>query len=56
MKTNILGRPGGSGVERLSLAQGMILGSQDQIPHQAPCMEPASPSACISLSLSFCLS
>ena len=30
----------------------MILESQDQVPHQAPCMEPASPSACVSAPLS----
>ena len=24
-------------------------GIQNQVPHQAPCMEPASPSACLSL-------
>ena len=46
------GRPGGSAVEHLSSAQGMILGSQGRVPHQAPCMEPASPSACVSDSLS----
>ena len=32
-------------VECLPLAQGMVLESHDQVPHQAPCMEPASPSA-----------
>ena len=50
------GRLGGSVVERLPLAQGVILESQDQVRHQASCMEPASPSACISASLSMCLS
>ena len=34
------------------LAQGVILGTQDQVPCQDPCMEPASPSACASASLS----
>ena len=29
----------------------MILGSRDQVPCRAPCMEPASPSACVSASL-----
>ena len=40
------------------LAQGTILESWDRIPLQAPCMEPASPSSCVSasLSLSLCLS
>ena len=50
----------------LRSAQGVILKPRDQVPHQAPGMEPASPSACVSaslsvsvclsLSLSFCLS
>ena len=35
-------------------AQGVILESQDRVPHRDPCTEPASPSACISASL--CLS
>ena len=39
---------GGSAVERLPSAQGVILETQDRVPHQAPCMEPASPSACVS--------
>ena len=31
---------------------------QDRVPHRAPCLEPASPSACVSasLSLSVCVS
>ena len=33
-------------------AQGMILETQDRVPRRAPCMEPASPSACVSASLS----
>ena len=32
-------------------ARGVILKTRDQIPHQAPCMEPASPSASFSVSL-----
>ena len=36
-------------------APGVILETQDQVPRQAPCMEPASPSACVSASLSFCI-
>ena len=32
-------------------AQGLILESEDRVPCQAPCMEPASPSACVSASL-----
>ena len=45
-------------VWHLPSAQGMVLESRDRVPHRAPCMEPASPSACVSASLSlpFCLS
>ena len=46
------GHLGGSVVERLPLVQVVILGSWDLVPHLAPCMEPASPSA----SFSFCVS
>ena len=49
------GRLGGSVVERLTSAQGMILESWDQVPHLAPQGEPASPSACVSASLSVSL-
>ena len=56
IKLNFQGRPGGSAVWHLPLAQGMILGSRDRVPRQAPCMEPASPSACVSASLSFSVS
>ena len=58
IKSDNLGCLGGSAIERLPLAQGMILESWDQVPHQASCVEPASPSACVSasLSLSFSLS
>ena len=35
--------------------QGVILETRDRIPHQAPCMESASPSACLSASLSVSL-
>ena len=51
-KTAMLGSPGGSVGLALPPAHGMILETQDRIPHQAPCMEPASPSACVSASLS----
>ena len=47
-----LGRLGGSAVEHLPLAQDVILESRDRVPRQASCMEPASPSACVSTSLS----
>ena len=36
-------------------AQGLILETQDRVPRRAPCMEPASPSACVSASLSVSL-
>ena len=45
-------RLGGSGFERLLSAQRVILESRDQVLHPAPCMKPASPSACVSASLS----
>ena len=45
------GSLGGAAVWRLPLAQGAILETRDGIPHRAPCMEPASPSACVSASL-----
>ena len=45
------GRLGGSAVEHLPLAQGMILGSQNRVLHQAPHREPASPSAYVSAPL-----
>ena len=50
-----MGRLGGSAVECLPSAQGVILKSQDRVPNWAPCMEPASPSA-MSLPLSVCVS
>ena len=43
-------------VEHLPSAQGVILEFWDRVPHQAPRREPASPSACVSASLSVCLS
>ena len=43
---------GGSVVECLPLAQGVILESQDRVPHRALYGEPASPSACVSASVS----
>ena len=36
----------------LPSAQGLILETWDQVPHQAPLKEPASPSACVSAPLS----
>ena len=43
-----VGTPGWLVVGHLPSAQGVILESQDLVPHRAPCMEPASPSACVS--------
>ena len=40
----------------LPSAQGVILGSRDPVPCWAPRMEPASPSAHVSASLSVCFS
>ena len=37
-------------------ARGVILETWDRVPRQAPCTEPASPSACVSASLSLCVS
>ena len=48
----VLGFLGGAAVWRLPLAQGAILETRDRIPRRAPCMEPASPSAYVSASLS----
>ena len=45
------GHLGGSVVERRPSAQGLIPGSWDRVLHRVPCMEPASPSACVSVSL-----
>ena len=50
-----MGHLGGSAVDSLPLAQGIIPQSRDQVPHQAPYGEPASPSACVSASLSVSL-
>ena len=36
--------------------QGMILETQDGVPYRAPCMEPTSPSAFVSASLSLSVS
>ena len=46
------GIPGWRSGSAPALAQGVILETQDRIPRQAPGMEPASPSACVSASLS----
>ena len=36
-------------------AWGVILETQDPVPCEASCMDPASPSACVSASLSLCV-
>ena len=46
-----MGRLGGLVAECLPLAQVVILESWDRVLHRAPCMEPASFSACVSASL-----
>ena len=46
-----LGCLGGLVVGHLPSAQGVVLESQDQVPHQDPCIVP-SLSACVSVSLS----
>ena len=47
VKTQTVGQPGWlSGLVLLS-AQGLVLETRDRVPHGAPCMEPASPSACV---------
>ena len=52
------GSLGGSAVWCPPLARGVVLESWDQVPYRSPCMEPASPSACVSAHppLSLCLS
>ena len=56
--TKLEGReqPGWPSGLALPSAQGVILETRDQVPRWAPCMEPASPSACVSVSLSLSLS
>ena len=51
IKCSEWGHLGGSVVEHLSLPQGVILGSRDQVPYQTPCGETGSPSAYVSDSL-----
>ena len=45
------------GAQRFSAAfsLGCDPGTQDRVPHRAPCAEPASPSVCVSASLSHAL-
>ena len=51
-RISVMGSLRGSGAEHLPLAQGVTLETRDPVPRRAPCMEPASPSACVSASLS----
>ena len=51
-KSKARGCLGGSAVKHPPSAQSMILESLDRVPHWAPCMERASPSAYVSASLS----
>ena len=50
------GQPGWLSGLVLPLAQGMILETWNRVPRRrAPCVEPASPSACVSAALSLAL-
>ena len=51
-----VGQPGWLSGLALPSAQGVILETLDRVPCQALCVEPASPSACISASLSLSVS
>ena len=53
MKEHLEGRLGGSAVEHLPSAQGVILEFQDRVPRQAPCTVAAPPSTYVS---AFCVS
>ena len=55
LKAGTHGQPGWFSSLALPLAQGRILETRDRVPHRGPCMEPASPSACVSASLSLAL-
>ena len=43
----LFGQPGWLSGLAPPLAQGVILETRDRVPHGAPCVEPASPSACV---------
>ena len=53
---SLLGHLGALVVERLPLAQDLILESRDQVLHWAPCRESTSPFAYVSASLCMSLS
>ena len=50
------GQPWGPSGLAPPAAQDVTLETLDRVPRQAPCMEPASPSARVSASLSLCVS
>ena len=52
VKKSLAGQSGWLSGLAPSSAQGMILEARDWVPCQALCMDPASPSACVSASLS----
>ena len=47
-KDEYVGQPRWCSGLALPAAQGVILETLDRVPRWAPCMEPASPSACVS--------
>ena len=51
-KTSLQGQSRWLSSLALPSAQGLILETWDRVPCQATCMEPASPSACVSVSVS----
>uniref|UniRef100_A0A8C0PKW3 Ubiquitin-like domain-containing protein n=1 Tax=Canis lupus familiaris TaxID=9615 RepID=A0A8C0PKW3_CANLF len=52
---NFIGQPGWLSSLVPPSTQGLIVETGDRVPHWATCMEPASPSACVSASLSLSL-
>ena len=52
---NYTGQPRWLSGFALPSARGVILETGDQVPRRASCMEPASPSACVSASLCVCV-
>ena len=52
----VLGIPGWLSGSAPSFGPGRDPGLRDRVPHRAPCMEPASPSACVSASVCVCVS
>ena len=56
MKTLMQGSLGGAAGLVLPAAWGVILETRDRVPCWAPCMEPASPFACVSPSVCVCVS